>query len=117
MQPSELDTDLWPRSEERSAPSASVSAIRHSRTDLAAPLSEGQRNGNALRFRRIVRIREDNPVEEIATVDRVEERYELFFGCQTEDELAELADNFFFSSRRRHTSSLCDWSSDVCSSD
>src|SRR5882672_7518610 len=24
---------------------------------------------------------------------------------------------FFFSSRRRHTSSLCDWSSDVCSSD
>src|SRR5438132_2663936 len=25
--------------------------------------------------------------------------------------------SFFFSSRRRHTSSLCDWSSDVCSSD
>src|SRR5438034_9364536 len=25
--------------------------------------------------------------------------------------------NLFFSSRRRHTSSLCDWSSDVCSSD
>src|SRR5438034_5414603 len=24
---------------------------------------------------------------------------------------------FFFSSRRRHTRSLCDWSSDVCSSD
>src|SRR5437588_8182178 len=24
---------------------------------------------------------------------------------------------FFFSSRRRHTGSLCDWSSDVCSSD
>src|SRR5215204_6900541 len=24
---------------------------------------------------------------------------------------------FFFSSRSRHTSSLCDWSSDVCSSD
>src|SRR5215204_238123 len=24
---------------------------------------------------------------------------------------------FFFSSRRRHTSSLCDWSSDVCYSD
>src|SRR5438034_179541 len=24
---------------------------------------------------------------------------------------------FFFSSRRRHTSSLCDWSSDVCSYD
>src|SRR5438034_8177312 len=26
-------------------------------------------------------------------------------------------DLFFFSSRRRHTRSLCDWSSDVCSSD
>src|SRR5438034_10592130 len=25
--------------------------------------------------------------------------------------------HFFFSSRRRHTMSLCDWSSDVCSSD
>src|SRR5260221_4767518 len=25
--------------------------------------------------------------------------------------------NFFFSSRSRHTRSLCDWSSDVCSSD
>src|SRR5260221_720532 len=25
--------------------------------------------------------------------------------------------NFLFSSRRRHTRSLCDWSSDVCSSD
>src|SRR5476649_3027981 len=25
--------------------------------------------------------------------------------------------SFCFSSRRRHTSSLCDWSSDVCSSD
>src|SRR5260221_2294246 len=24
---------------------------------------------------------------------------------------------FFFASRRRHTRSLCDWSSDVCSSD
>src|SRR5438132_14355970 len=24
---------------------------------------------------------------------------------------------FFFSSRRRHTRSLCDWTSDVCSSD
>src|SRR5436190_4571974 len=25
--------------------------------------------------------------------------------------------HFFFSSRRQHTTSLCDWSSDVCSSD
>src|SRR5260221_8105978 len=29
----------------------------------------------------------------------------------------ELPGFFFFSSRRRHTISLCDWSSDVCSSD
>src|SRR5437588_5929709 len=28
-----------------------------------------------------------------------------------------LSSLFFFSSRRRHTRSLCDWSSDVCSSD
>src|SRR5947207_7632141 len=28
-----------------------------------------------------------------------------------------IALHFFFSSRRRHTRSLCDWSSDVCSSD
>src|SRR5215204_316928 len=28
-----------------------------------------------------------------------------------------IAGRFFFSSRRRHTRSLCDWSSDVCSSD
>src|SRR5438034_11841756 len=28
-----------------------------------------------------------------------------------------MAESFFFSSRRRHTISLCDWSSDVCSSD
>src|SRR5260221_2998581 len=28
-----------------------------------------------------------------------------------------IVDFFFFSSRRRHTRSLCDWSSDVCSSD
>src|SRR5437588_8675304 len=29
----------------------------------------------------------------------------------------DIAQLFFFSSRRRHTRSLCDWSSDVCSSD
>ena len=31
--------------------------------------------------------------------------------------ISTVADSFFFSSRRRHTISLCDWSSDVCSSD
>src|SRR5437588_7913033 len=33
------------------------------------------------------------------------------------NDAAEDARRFFFSSRRRHTMSLCDWSSDVCSSD
>src|SRR5260221_9914995 len=36
--------------------------------------------------------------------------------CSAEPISAVLA-YFFFSSRRRHTRSLCDWSSDVCSSD
>src|SRR5947207_8114807 len=31
--------------------------------------------------------------------------------------MLDAAYEFFFSSRRRHTRSLCDWSSDVCSSD
>src|SRR5947207_6165059 len=31
--------------------------------------------------------------------------------------IRKLLTSFFFSSRRRHTRSLCDWSSDVCSSD
>src|SRR5579859_7067744 len=31
--------------------------------------------------------------------------------------VSEIANLFFFSSRRRHTSFDCDWSSDVCSSD
>src|SRR5438309_6098445 len=31
--------------------------------------------------------------------------------------LVDLVHHFFFSSRRRHTSWNCDWSSDVCSSD
>src|SRR2546430_12447148 len=32
-------------------------------------------------------------------------------------EVRQLVDLFFFSSRRRHTRFDCDWSSDVCSSD
>src|SRR5438034_1526430 len=35
----------------------------------------------------------------------------------SEEILSEILVVFFFSSRRRHTISLCDWSSDVCSSD
>src|SRR5260221_9616655 len=41
-----------------------------------------------------------------------------FFDKQTLEKVFHLIIfNFFFSSRRRHTRSLCDWSSDVCSSD
>src|SRR5438034_119990 len=37
--------------------------------------------------------------------------------CTIGPRACELQGGFFFSSRRRHTRSLCDWSSDVCSSD
>src|SRR5690349_25109948 len=37
--------------------------------------------------------------------------------CGKQNELVESIVFFFFSSRRRHTRSLRDWSSDVCSSD
>src|SRR5205814_4010195 len=40
-------------------------------------------------------------------IDRVQFQYVLLFQ----------SDSFFFSSRRRHTRCLSDWSSDVCSSD
>src|SRR5215204_7020024 len=35
----------------------------------------------------------------------------------SEDSITSRTVIFFFSSRRRHTRSLCEWSSDVCSSD
>src|SRR4029077_11417856 len=37
-------------------------------------------SGYALRFPRIVRIRDDKPVEEIDTLERVAELYERYFG-------------------------------------
>src|SRR5204862_966829 len=40
-----------------------------------------------------------------------------FTKSSSEAETVALALSFFFSSRRRHTRSLRDWSSDVCSSD
>src|SRR5260221_6588246 len=40
----------------------------------------------------------------------------LIRGYSTRSHLAH-REIFFFASRRRHTRSLCDWSSDVCSSD
>ena len=50
------------------------------------------RSGYALRFPRIVRIREDKPVEEIDTVGRVAELYERYFGEKSEIALSEVAE-------------------------
>src|SRR5437588_1033893 len=41
----------------------------------------------------------------------------LFIFCERRSTQLRVCFFFFFSSRRRHTRSLCDWSSDVCSSD
>jgi len=48
-------------------------------------------SGFALRFPRIVRIRDDKPVEEIDTLQRVEELYERYFGGEGEAALSEVA--------------------------
>ena len=49
-------------------------------------------SGFALRFPRIVRIRDDKPVEEIDTLERVEELYERYFGSKTDADLSEVAE-------------------------
>ena len=49
-------------------------------------------SGYALRFPRIVRIRDDKPVEEIDTLQRVSELYERYFGSRTEEKLSEVAE-------------------------
>ena len=54
--------------------------------------SKRHASGYALRFPRIVRIRDDKPVEEIDTLERVEELYELYFGGKTEADLSEVAE-------------------------
>ncbi|HEX2647010.1 MAG TPA: ATP-dependent DNA ligase [Candidatus Dormibacteraeota bacterium] len=48
-------------------------------------------SGYALRFPRIVRIRDDKPVGEIDTLERVAELYERYFGKKTEIALSEVA--------------------------
>ncbi|GAC1666837.1 MAG: ATP-dependent DNA ligase [Candidatus Dormibacteraceae bacterium] len=48
-------------------------------------------SGYALRFPRIVRIRDEKPVEEIDTVDRVAELYDRYFGEKSEVPLDEVA--------------------------
>ena len=49
-------------------------------------------SGYALRFPRIVRIRDDKPVDEIDTLERVAELYERYFGAKTEEKLSEVAE-------------------------
>jgi ATP-dependent DNA ligase I len=49
-------------------------------------------SGYALRFPRIVRIREDKPVDEVDTLDRVAELYDRYFGTRSEVALSEVAE-------------------------
>jgi DNA ligase-1 len=49
-------------------------------------------SGYALRFPRIVRIRDDKPVEEIDTLERVAELYDRYFGEKAEVPLSEVAE-------------------------
>ena len=58
-------------------------SIQHSNRHLS---------GYALRFPRIVRIRDDKPVEEIDTVERVAALYERYFGEKVEVPLSEVAE-------------------------
>ena len=54
--------------------------------------SSRHKSGYALRFPRIVRIRDDKPVEEIDTVERVAELYDLYFGEKAVPDLSEVAE-------------------------
>src|SRR5579859_2380389 len=49
-------------------------------------------SGYALRFPRIVRIRNDKPIEEIDTLERVAELYDRYFGKKSEVPLSEVAE-------------------------
>jgi len=54
--------------------------------------SDRHASGYALRFPRIVRIRDDKPVAEIDTVERVEQLYDRYFGEKFEVPLSEVAE-------------------------
>jgi len=54
--------------------------------------SDRHASGFALRFPRIVRIRDDKPVEEIDTLERVEQLYDRYFGAKAEVPLSEVAE-------------------------
>jgi DNA ligase 1 len=49
-------------------------------------------SGYALRFPRIVRIRDDKPLDEIDTLERVNKLYERYFGGKSEAALSEVAE-------------------------
>ncbi|HET7467560.1 MAG TPA: ATP-dependent DNA ligase [Candidatus Dormibacteraeota bacterium] len=53
--------------------------------------SDRHASGYALRFPRIVRIRDDKPVEEIDTLARVGELYDRYFGAKAEVPLSDVA--------------------------
>src|SRR5262245_64655554 len=66
----------------------------------------------------LLQLAEDDPEMALVEVAKEEEAIGIaagayFAGARN----ALLMQNFFFSSRRRHTRCLSDWSSDVCSSD
>ncbi len=54
--------------------------------------SDRHASGYALRFPRIVRIRDDKPVEEIDTLARVSELYDRYFGAKSEVALSKVAE-------------------------
>jgi DNA ligase-1 len=54
--------------------------------------SQRHKSGYALRFPRIVRIRDDKPVEEIDTVEQVAQLYERYFGDKTVPSLSDLTE-------------------------
>jgi len=54
--------------------------------------SSRHKSGFALRFPRIVRIRDDKPVEEIDTLERVTELYDRYFGEKAVPALSEVAE-------------------------
>jgi len=54
--------------------------------------SERHASGFALRFPRIARIRDDKPVEEIDTLERVEQLYDRYFGEKVEVPLSKVAE-------------------------
>jgi DNA ligase 1 len=54
--------------------------------------STRHKSGYALRFPRIVRIRDDKPVDEVDTLDRVGELYERYFGEKAVPSLSEVAE-------------------------